>query len=272
MSSKRCVICKKPWEIVELYEGIYDNQMVMVCEECANEEKIPRLRKPSIDQLKLADKRYSVRERMEKMSGMNKYHSEVGKDQRVLQKNLTKLRMPEPKQQHEDILENYYWTLNMARRRRKMTINQVAIQTNIPIEVIEAIEKGKIPLGFEQIFVNLESFFKIQLLKHHKSKIHYTRSADEEADILEEVKEKMDTTRVIDEDPEYSEIDKRQKKAKLKEIEEGEMNFSDAEKLQNITLNDLVELKHQKEKKEKQQKLRQQTEELLGDEIDIEFE
>lgn len=272
MPNKRCVICKKPWEIIDLYEGIYDNQMVMVCEECASEEKIPRLRKPSPEQLQLADKRYSVRERMEKMSGMSKHRTEVGKDQQVLQKNLTKLRMPDPKQQHDDVLDNYYWTLNMARRRLKMTINQVARQTQVPVEVLKAIEKGKIPDGFEQTFIILESFFEIKLLKHHKQKVHYVRPADEEADIIEQVRQKMDTTRVIDEDPEYSEIDQRQKEAKLKEIEEGEMNFSNTEKLSNITLNDLVELKRQKEKKKKQQKLRQQTEDLLGDDLEIEFE
>jgi len=41
------------------------------------------------------------------------------------------------------------------------------------------------------------------------------------------------------------------------------------EKINDITLNDLVELKKEKEKKEKINKMRRQTEDLLGDDIDI---
>jgi len=272
MPNKRCVICKKPSEIIELYKGLFNNEMVMVCIECANEEKIPRFTQPSPEQLQLADKRYSVRERMEEMSGMNKYRTEVGRDQQIVKRNLNKLRMPDPKQQHEDILDNYYWTLNMARRRRKMTINQVSVQTRIPIEIIEAVEKGKIPAEFEKIFLTLEAFFRIKLLKHHKTKVHFSLSPNEEEELLEEVKERMETTRVIDSDQEYTDLDKLQKESKLREIEKGEMNFVNTEKLKDITVNDLVELKKQKEKKEQQQKLRQQTEELLGDDIEIEFE
>jgi len=272
MSNKRCVICKKPWEVVELYEGIYDNQMIMVCEECANEEKIPRLRKPSQDQLQLADKRYSVRERMENMSGINRYRTNVDKEQQNAQTTISRLKMPEPKQKHEQVTDNYYWNLNMARRRKKMTINQLSVKTGIPIEIIEAIEKGKIPKDFEQIFVRLEDFFQIKLLKHHKSKIHYVLPEDEEEEILNEVKQKMETTRVVDEDDDFEEFDQRQKNKKLKEISEGDLDMSDRKQLDEITLDDLVELKRQKEKKQQQAKLRQQTEELLGDDLDIEFE
>ena len=270
MTGKRCVICKKPWDIIDLYEGIYDNEMVMVCEECATEEKIPMLRKPSTEQLKQADKRYSVRERMEKMSGMHKLRSSVSTEQRTVQNNLNKLRMPDPKQTHEEVLDNYYWTLNMARRRKKMTISQVATQTSIPVEVIEVIEKGKIPTDFEQIFVRLEDYFGIKLLKHHKSKIHF-KTRDDEANILEEVEMRMNT-QTVDNEEDFEELDKLQKRAKLRELEAGELDLSRQEKIDDITLNDLVELKKEKEKKENKQKLRQQTEDLLGDDIDIEFE
>lgn len=268
MLGKRCIICKKPWEIIELYEGIYDNEMIMVCEECANEEKIPILRKPSPDQLNQAEKRYSVRERMEKMSGMHRHRTGLSKDQQIVQQNINRLKMPEPKQTHEDVVNNYYWELNMARRRKKMTLNQVAIKTNVPLEALEAIEKGKIPKGFEQIFVRLEDFFGIKLLKHHKKRINYIIPIEEEEEILSEVRRKMET-RVVDEDPEFEELDKRQKETKLSELDDGELDFSDKEKLDEITLSDLVELKKQKEQKEKREKLRQQTEEFIGDDIDI---
>jgi ribosome-binding protein aMBF1 (putative translation factor) len=270
MSNKRCVVCKKPWEIIDLFEGIYDNEMVMVCEECATEEKIPMFKKPSIEQLKKADKRYSVRERMEKLSGMHKSRSSVSTEQQTVQGNLNKLRMPEPKQTHPDILDNYYWAVNMARRRKKMTISQVVRETGIPLEIIEAVEKGKIPKDFEQTFIKLEDYFGIKLLKHHKQKVHF-KTGDEEADIIEQVKMKM-STKTVDEDEDFEELDKLQKRAKLRELEAGELDLSNSAEIDDITLNDLVELKREKEKKQEQSQLRRQTEELLGDDIDIEFE
>ena len=109
MLSKRCKICKKPNDIVELFEGIFDNEMIMVCESCADEEKIPILKKPSRSQLDVADKRYSVRERMERMSGMADRRSELSKDQLIVQNNINLLKQVPVKETHEDVVDNYYW-------------------------------------------------------------------------------------------------------------------------------------------------------------------
>lgn len=265
MSTKRCVVCKKPWDIIELFEGIYDNEMVMVCRGCADEEKIPILRKPSLEQLKLAEKKYSVRERMERLSGVNKYRTDLSKEQQIVQTNINKLRMPEPKQKHEDVVDNYYWELNMARRRKKLTINQLSVKTSIPVKVLEAIERGKLPKDFEQIFVRLEDFFGIKLLKQHKKRINYIMPAIEQEKILNEVRKKMET-RELDEDSEYKELDKREKEKKLKEIRENKFNLSKRKELNDITISDLVELKKQKEKK---QRSKERTEDFLGDDIEL---
>jgi ribosome-binding protein aMBF1 (putative translation factor) len=271
MSAKRCVICKKPHEIVELYEGLFDNEMVMVCESCALEEKIPILRKPSGDQLKEVDKRYSVRERMERMSGMHKARTELSREQQIVQNNINRLKMPEPKENHPDVIDNYYWEINMARRRKKLTLNQLSLKSKIPLEILEALEKGKLPKDFEQVFVILEDFFGITLLKHHKTRINYIIPEVEKEKILNDVRKKIET-KMIDEDLEFEELDKRQKQSKIKEIQEGNFDFSNPEKINNITLKDLVDLKKEKEEKERLKKLRTQTEELLGEDLNIDFE
>jgi ribosome-binding protein aMBF1 (putative translation factor) len=271
MLSKRCKICKKPGDIIELFEGIYDNEMIMVCESCSEEEKIPILKKPSPNQLNLVDKRYSVRERMERMSGLADRRTQLSKDQLIVQNNINRLKSIPAKQTHDDVVENYYWELRMARRRKKMTLSQVSKHTNIPVEAIDAIEKGKIPRGFESMFATLEEFFNIKLLRHHKKKINFIVPQVDEERILDEVRKKMET-RVIDEDAEYEDTDKFQKKQKLKEISDGEFNFSDTKNIDDITLSDLAELKKEKERKEKRKQLQQQTDDLLGDDIEIEWE
>ena len=67
MAKKKCALCGITEEDTTLYEGIYDRDD-FVCQ-IVLEERI-RVRKPSIEQLKDINKFDSVRERMERMSGM----------------------------------------------------------------------------------------------------------------------------------------------------------------------------------------------------------
>ena len=120
MAKKKSAFCGINEEDTSLYEGIYDREMIFVCQNCAREERIPIIRKPSIEQLKDINKFDSVRERMERMSGMKRIRTNIGEDQQIVLRNLTKLRIPEPKQKHEDVEDNYYWELNMAEDGRRL--------------------------------------------------------------------------------------------------------------------------------------------------------
>ncbi|MGK0209164.1 MAG: ribosome-binding protein aMBF1 (putative translation factor) [Patescibacteria group bacterium] len=280
MGNKRCMVCKKSEDIIGLHEGIYDNELGMVCLECAHEEHIPIMKKASVEQLAAADRRYSVRERMDKMSGMDRRRTVLGRDEQMVRNNLSRLKMPSAKEKHEDVADTYYWELNMARRRKKMTLNQVSVATEIPSTVIESIEKGKIPKDFEQIFVRLEDYFGIKLLKHKKRVINFVSAHEDNAedDILEEVKDKMEMSRNLDDDSEFEVMDKIQKNAKMKELIEemdghmdphSDIDLSDPAQLEDITLDDLVDIKRRKDKREEVDRLRRQTDEMFGDDLEI---
>ena len=71
--------------------------------------------------------------------------------------------MPEKKEHNEDVLYDYYWTINITRRRRKLSIGQLAKSIGESEEIIRSIEKGKIPQNFEEIFRTLKSFAFIGL-------------------------------------------------------------------------------------------------------------
>ncbi|MDD2445006.1 MAG: hypothetical protein PHF09_00120 [Candidatus Nanoarchaeia archaeon] len=260
MIEKKCVLCGITERETTLYEGIYDREMIFVCQNCAREERIPVIKKPSIEQLKDANKFYSVRERMEKMSGMRRIRTNIGEDQQIVLRNLTKLRMPEPKQKHEDVEDNYYWEINMARRRRKMTTNQLAKETGISLEIIENLEKGKLPLEFKEILSKLEGYFNIKLLKHHDPKVNFFMKENENK-ILEDVKQKIKEDR--------EEVFKKRKRKILRKIENSEIDFSKQENLENITLNDLIEIKRRKEKEEQKKKYESQRKELFGEDLEL---
>ncbi len=271
---KRCVICKATPEEKELSEGIFDDGMITICSECAEKEGIPIVKKPSEDQLKKADKRYTVRERMERISSPEET-TEISGDQMNIQGNLAKLKIPEPKQQNDSVFEDYYWKLNMARRRKKLSLSQFSDLIKIPRETLQEIEKGKIPENFEEIFLKLESFLGIKLLKNHGTKINFTRSIDEEKEILSQVREKMGRRvkeEVVETDNLTEELETKNVKIKEKKIDkirDGKIDFSKREDLSDITLNDLVEMKREKEMEKQEIKVRKQNASLIGDDLDI---
>lgn len=254
-----CTICKKTSEEVKLYPGILSAEMVNVCEECAEDQKIPIIKKPSESQLTKADKTYSVRERLDNMSG-RRDRTEISRDQTTTQKNLSKLRMPKPKQNHPEVLDNYYWTLNMARRRAKMTSTQLAKKIDTTSYTIQEIEKGVIPTDFKEIFLKLEALFGIKLLKQHEPQINFTRkNKDQEQEILRAVGQKM-------KHPEAElELDEQMEDIQEK-IEHEEIKLSRKKDIKEVTLNDLIDRKRAKEKYQQQLK----TDEMMGDDIDIE--
>jgi len=253
---RRCTICKKSSDEIKLYNGIFEVDMVMICAECAETEGVPIIQKPSESQLNKANERYSVRERMERMSGMRNV-TEISEEQTITHGNLAKLRIPPKKEYHEDVLENYYWTLNIARRRAKLTIGQLSEKIQVEQEIIQGIEKGKIPENFEEIFIKIESILDIKLLKNHKRKINFVRTVDEEKEVLESVREKLDLT--------------GKKQEQLDKLSKGEVDFSKREDLSNVTLNDLADMKKTRESRIIKRKAKEKEDEILGDDIDLDL-
>ena len=292
----RCAFCKKTSDEVQLFKGISEDGLVSICKDCAEEEKVPIIRKPTNEQIKKIDKRDSVRERMERLSFGSRDASEISDDQAKVQGNLAKLRMPEDKQMNEDVLDNYYWTLNMARRRKKMSISQLSRMSGISQEIIEDIERGILPVGFKEAMLKLESFLGIGLLRESGPKISYTRArGEEEKEIINEVKRKMgeevgeevgETEGEMNEDEEIRKVKLRvrprisivsKKKSgkrdeKLERIRKGEFDFSKRQDLENVTLNDLIEMKRGREKREREKKKLAEEDAMVGEDIDLELE
>jgi len=254
-----CAICKKTGEETTLYQGIRATEMVNICEECAEDQNIPIIKKPSQSQLTKADKTYSVRERLDLMSGRREA-TEISGEQMITQRNLAKLKMPKPKQTHPDVLDNYYWTLIMARRRAKMTISQLAKKIDTTPYAIQQIEKGIFPEDFKEIFLKLEALLGIKLLRVHETQVNFVRkNPDQEKEILDAVAEKM-------KNPEEELEEEEEMEAFHEKIESGEIKLSRKEDLSDMTLSDLIDRKKAKEK----QKSRTKKGEILGDDIDIE--
>jgi ribosome-binding protein aMBF1 (putative translation factor) len=253
-----CAICKKTPEETTLYQGVLASEMINICEECAEDQGVPIIKKPSQSQLTQADRNYSVRERLDRMSG-RRDTSDISRDQTITQGNLAKLRMPKPKQEHPDVLDNYYWEINMARRRAKMTTSQLAKKIDTTSYKIQSIEKGALPEDFKDIFLKLEALLGIKVLKNHENQINFTRKhQNQEKEILAAVQEKIDN-------PERELEELEELEADEEKIDLSEMKMSKRENLKDMTLNDLVDRKRAREK----HKLKTKQEEMIGDDLDL---
>jgi ribosome-binding protein aMBF1 (putative translation factor) len=267
-----CAICGKLEEEARLYDGIYQAKISKVCKDCAVKEGIPVLKKPSVEQLDVADKRYSVRERMERMAG-HLSPSELSKDQLVAHRNLNKLRVLPKKQGNDKLHDDYYWRVIIARRREKLSISQLSQKSGVSEEIIYSIEKGQLPANFEDAILRLENSLGIELMKDHRALIKFNRARNTEKDILKEVGEKIGIKPRFEEEEELEEVnieDDPERDEKLAQISRGEIDFSKRENLDKITLSDLQEIKKQREMREKEKARRKQEETMMGDELELE--
>ncbi|MEM4330709.1 MAG: helix-turn-helix domain-containing protein [Candidatus Pacearchaeota archaeon] len=181
----KCRVCQKDYEEEELLEGIFEDKIDFICRSCYNIEKVPIIKKPSFDFT--PQRGLSVRERVEKLSTKG----ENQKKEAVYPKiNLTKLNIPRKREDSPYLVENYDWILKTARRKRKITQEQLAQFTVVPLQIIKELEEGN-PKNFSAEYISkLENFLNISLLKEDARKMFLTKKEDEQS-VLKEVSEKV---------------------------------------------------------------------------------
>jgi ribosome-binding protein aMBF1 (putative translation factor) len=203
--------------------------------------------------------------------------TDISSDQTIIQRNLARLRIPEKRQINNEVLDNYNWTIKIVRRRKKMTLSQLAHGVGVDAQVINQIEQGRLPKNFKEVFSKIENFLEVKLLKEHDKPIKI-----DEHKILEDVGKKIGIKikpkneepiwekggEYIEEELEPTPVQSKEKEEKLQRVARGEMDFSRRMNLQNVTLNDLVDAKRAKEKRENRAQAEKRSE-IIGNDIDI---
>lgn len=189
MQEEKCFRCLKSERIVRLLDAIYENEIVKICEECALLEDIPIIRKPSSFQLKESERPYTVQERLARMSGIKFKNADLKIEKRVEKEEiqgitLDKLRKPKDYSQilkHREerarklskpinLIDNYNWYMQRARRARKMTLAQLGAIIAEPETTLKMVEDGLLPDDAGRIVGKIEQFFKINLRKSEAEK------------------------------------------------------------------------------------------------------
>lgn len=162
---EKCMRCARTSEEVRIFDGIYVAEPVKICEKCSLMAGIPIIKRPNLDQLKASEKPTGVRERL---LLMNKLKIPEKKEIGVFEE-LNKLEvMPElekPENIKFKLVDNFHWEIQTSRRRKGLSLFQLAEKLGESEAAIKLLEKGIVPENGIELIKKIEQFFGLKLVK-----------------------------------------------------------------------------------------------------------
>ncbi len=157
-----CFICNQETRLVE---AIGEEEIIQICENCAEKNNFPIIQKPNIEQIKDTNRFVGIKERLSKQAGVDlKKHEnkEINKElQEIVSKNL---RVEE----YNNLIDNFHWHIQHARRMKKISQKQLAESIAEPEIIVVMAEKGNLPENYEKIVGKLEQYLGLKLFKEDK--------------------------------------------------------------------------------------------------------
>ncbi|MBU3906627.1 MAG: hypothetical protein KKA64_00050 [Nanoarchaeota archaeon] len=187
-----CFVCGISDEKERLFDAISNEGVVKICERCSLNEHIPIMRKPTTFQLKEAERKQTVYERLSCAAGISPDRMKKGIEESEMKhrrkERQEKLRQQEiglkelierkfkkdasskviSKKPRLDLVDNFNWVIMMERRKRKLSHIQLAEAIGESAVAIKMAEDGILPEDDYRIINKLENFFRISL-KRQKS-------------------------------------------------------------------------------------------------------
>lgn len=269
---EECTKCHRSEREVRLFDVIYENEIVKMCERCAILEEIPIIKRPTTSQLKETEKNYSVYQRLKRMAGLEKKedkHEESILDRiRELDEN-PELEMPE--EESTNLVHNFHWYIMRARRNKGLSQRQLAWALGESEAAIKMLERAELPGEPEILIKKLEQFLQIKLRERTEKEIKEEKEKFRESSFLRrralerEKQVKMEeniTPEPIDIIPE-EDIVSSVAHGKIVDTERGTESIDKQERtpvrvlsfkpdtLKNLTIDDLQKMKQEREKAEK---------------------
>jgi len=247
---EKCFRCEKSEEEVQLVDAIYENEVVKVCEKCSITEKIPLIKKPSIEQLKESEKSFNVYQRMRKMAGLDKKEEKHETILQLLKKFEEKEKSIQIPEKSLNLIDNFHWEIARARRNKGLSQRQLGEAIDESESAIKMIERADLPGNYEKLIKKIEQFFQIRLSKKTSEEIR-----KEEAE--ERKREEEKSIEIELEPEELKELDFKENTLKKHTI--SELNKMLAGKIEEEKLT--TEQAEEKRKRELKEKV---TNEMIG--------
>jgi ribosome-binding protein aMBF1 (putative translation factor) len=162
---EKCSRCFRNSEEVKLFDGIYVNDVVKICEKCSLISGMPIIKRPSSDQLKKSEKPYGVRNRLERMAHLQAHEKQEKSSFDSIKELETKPELEKPEDLVFKLVDNFHWIMQTERRRKGLTPKQLADSVNESESAIKLLEKGVVPNKSLNLIRTLEQFLKVRLIK-----------------------------------------------------------------------------------------------------------
>ncbi|PIN90608.1 hypothetical protein COU57_03055 [Candidatus Pacearchaeota archaeon CG10_big_fil_rev_8_21_14_0_10_32_14] len=170
-----CFICGISGKDVKLYNGIMEEGYELICEKCADDEKIPIFRMPKSEQIKREEAAIKkVSEELAKNRGkefMEKKQEEEKKKKEIANYNLTLKEIIDKNYEKKfvnisgkplvPLIDNFHWIIMRTRRDKKMSQAQLALEIGESEIAIRMAEQGKMPEDNVRLVKKLESYLNI---------------------------------------------------------------------------------------------------------------
>ncbi len=179
-----CKVCGKKEGEVVLFQGILDRNIEDICENCAMTEGVPLIKRSaqSHENSNVETKIASLRP--------------GSRDPFMTHQSLARLSLPQKREDHPDLVDNYDWVLKAARRRKKISPTILSEELIIPLPIILDLEAGKIPKDFKKYIGSLEKYLEVKLARENApvNNIQIRDDSDKNAkDLLDSVKRNMNS-------------------------------------------------------------------------------
>lgn len=244
-NSYKCVICGA--ENVELVDAVGHEEIISICMECAEKERLPIIHKATNEEISNIQRFYlskgqEIQEKeQESVNQLIAKKSEEDKElEKIIRKNIKAGDYPE-------LIDNFHWYIQQARRMKKISPKQLADSIAEPEVIIELAEDGKLPENHNQLINKLEQYLRIKI----KKEIPKTESEKTESEKLIEEgidlkKEDWLTTTTT-----YLKNLKEKMFSKPKELEESdeEIDNPESEKLKDIKQTEKIEINEEPKNK-----------------------
>ncbi len=161
----------------DIYRMYYDvlspDGVIVLCGKCKAESDYPVLRKKSNFEVQSSEKRQTVYERMQRISGVTPSAKpkedvkmeELNKNLRKMVENNFNKAMSEKTLPTNDLIDNFHWIVMRARRMKKWTMEQLAREIGEPEVAVKMLEQGRISASSPRIVKKVEDCLNVRLRK-----------------------------------------------------------------------------------------------------------
>lgn len=216
-----------------LFDVVSAEGIKKICRRCNVEEDLPLIkRSENVDTREFlgsdfgdgfdSSRRESLMERRKREFLSSRRKSDLTAEQdkslrELVEKNY-KQKLPEKQISKDNFIPNFHWVLMRARRMKKLTREQMALELRIPESAVRMLEEGVVPEGSSKMILKIEEFLGVKI----------TRDSGE--DLREDFPEELDSSkrvlkRQFQDDPDFDNLTTR-----------------------SLTISDLQEMKEEKDR------------------------